>query len=173
MSESAPDAEPKPDGDRGRRMWKLRWLNNAVFFVPVWPLLIAVDGSREQSDLGGVLLHGVPWVGLALASGILARALWRIEVNLNENERPFTERDFLMLRKAYAACIGVVAGLVGGYMTTGYLISYVTDEITRGDLYAASFQPMIVSFMLAAVSACFMRVYARGKQAHEELEKGV
>lgn len=175
MSESMTDAkssEPKPVSTR-RRMWRLRWINNGVFFVPLWPLLIGVDAARAQNTLDGMLLFGMPWAGLALVSGVLARALWRIEVNLDGNARPFTERDLTVLRKASAALIGMICGISAGYFIAGNIIARTYGGISEDDLFEAGFTPIIISFMLFAVSACFVRVYAKGKQAHEELEKGV
>lgn len=178
-SEKHCDHGPKP-GSRSW-WWNMRLKHSTFWFSPSFGLLVAwyhfdQPGSVHHTMLAR-LVHSVPWVVVAVVLAGLARALWRIEVNMAAWEKPFTKRDAEVLKKASQLLLAVDGVLlVGGLIVLPFTLLLLDVPLSeRRDLnyVNAVWGPLMVITALLMVTESTRRFYGKAKTAYAELEKGV
>lgn len=171
-------------GSRGC-FWRMRTTHFALWGAPLLVLLVAIrawqDPGVADPSLLARLTHSVPWVMVAAVVGLSAHALWRIEVNINADKHPFTDKDAKVFRRALI--IQTIVGLllvIGGSIVypAVMLIADVQNESVR--YVDALYAPTITVTVMSALLGTTYSLHKRGRKAYEnltkaqaELEKGV
>jgi hypothetical protein len=173
--------------------WGMRLINVMLFILPGYPLLgvigtladpkiqvsakragIEADTSqgtvtsvlvelRDPTWLDYLLLAG-PWIAGLIAVSFACRALYRIDINFNGNQNPYTERDFKMLKRADLAL---------GLMMLPILFALFAGMFRYRGASADLMLLLFMGVMLGTALSYTTKMYVKGKSFYEELEKGV
>jgi hypothetical protein len=141
-----------------------------MWFLPAMPLLYGCSQARWSDPRQMLLVYWTPWVLCSFASVMISYALWRIEVNVAGNRlHPFTPKDQKVLRLALASTTGVMLAMLVINMI--HIGGITAEQRTRID---GAVNVVMISMLMASVLMASMeRIHVKGKQAYDELEKGV
>lgn len=113
----------------------------------------------------------LPLLILTVGMACLCHALWRIEINLTAGGRPYTAKDDKIYKRALLVAL---AALVGGCFT-GALPVFLGDGFP--EMSSSLSVSLVVGLMMlygaTAAATAARRMYIKGREAYEELEKGV
>lgn len=120
------------------------------------------------------LVAAGPSLAFAVLLTMLAYALWRIEINMSGNRRPYTEKDQRVFTRALR------------WVWTGWWVVFGLELLgglwyhygpTGGWFRAGAHVPLdglsVVILGLSGIMYVVARMYRTGRKAYEELEKGV
>jgi len=182
MSKAGTKDQPqgwKAEAGSRRWFWQMRLLNFTLWVTPLLTAIVCaqaagVAGVKDPSVFAR-MVHVVPWFVVGVVAATFAHALWRIEVNMEGNSaHPYTDKDAAIFNRAtwIQAIAGVVVVLGGlGGVPTYMLLTHMKDsEVLYGD---AVYGPMVTIALLGMMTKTTQTLYKRGRQAYEELEKGV
>lgn len=173
--------------------WVMRIINVMLFVLPLYPLLgvvgavlrpqvqvsarqAGVDVTATQGEVASVLVElrdptwldylllAGPWVAAFVAVSIACRALYRIDINFNGNQNPYTERDFKMLKRADMVC---------GLLMLPVLISLFGTLARYNGTSADLFLLLMMGVAMGTTLTYATKLYSKGKSFYEEMEKGV
>lgn len=179
-------ANPARPGSRGW-FWQMRLLNIHIWLTPPVILTVALfeyqaPGGARDAALNDRLMFSLPWVAVTVGASALAYALWRIEVNMEGDRRPFTEKD----EKIYQQALGVQAVaastvLLAFIIRLFYILFHglgahvdpdaVSDQVSS--LFVAAYPAVGAVYLVGMFTRTLKRTHAKARAYYEELEKGV
>lgn len=178
-------ADPPEKGSKAW-FWQMRVLNIHIWLTPLIVLAVAATQFRwpgvVHPTVADRLLFSLPWVSVAVSAVALGRALWRIEINMEGGERPFTEKDsqvyasamrFEMIMSAIVMLTFLVLIfyiLIRGLESHAYLAG---DKNRLWTTFSAMYPPMGAMYLLMMFTQTLKRTHAKAREYYEELEKGV
>lgn len=128
----------------------------------------------DHPGIGDRLVAAGPSLAFAVLLGLLAYALWRIEINMSGNRRPYTEKDQRVFSRAIR------------WVWTGWWVVFGLELLgglwyhygpSGGWFRAGAHVPLdglsIVILGLSGILYVVSRMYRTGRKAYEELEKAV
>lgn len=193
LTKETAGAEPA-DRDAAIRLRHAR-MSAATLFIPAIfacvgvysavasPRLVAKgSGTLAGAEIRNVIVdfHGawwehalfaVPYLLIGLSMAYVCRALFRIEVNIETNERPFTERDGRVLGWAPTILLtGSLVAIFSSYLVPALLPS--ADGLERPAMLEA-LNPVIGTWLIAMawILMQMRRIHVLGRKAYEKLEE--
>lgn len=163
----------------GSKQWMrtMRAASAGLWITPTLPLAYAVPRAEWDASVKVILVMTAPWILTAVALALLSHALWRIDVNIQANPRPFTEKDARVFRRATSVAVGLsVFQIVPLFSLNSWALTKDQRETTWNSVSTTVFVMVVVSMITATLN----RIHHKGMHTHEslteareELEKGV
>lgn len=175
MSDLSDVVTPQKSPGGLRRVASAVWFRARVamsyYFWPVLPLLLGAPllvGGAQESDEAAVV-SGASWCLVACVGFLACHAMYRIRVNIERHQRPFTKKD-----QAFCAGAGIAT-------TCALIASIVTDFVSPESWEGKAligpddlmFAQTVALVMLGTLLFTLAQVHAKGVELNEELEKGV
>lgn len=168
-------------------LWQMRILNINIWAAPLIVLGVAAIEFRWPSvaepSVADRLMFSLPWVGVALGAVALAHALWRIEISVQGDKRPFTEQDGrVYLGAVYfetiTATITMGAFIILIFYTLIHGLATGDEAVANAHgrlwvIFSAMYPPMGAMYLLSMFTNTLRRVHTKARTYYEELEKGV
>lgn len=131
----------------------------------------SVNVRLTEPDLLDRLYGSVPTLLIAVAMAYVFHALWRIEINMTADQRPYTDKDAATFKRAAKVfIIGLFSAIVSLY-ALGWIKNGYGNAFDGAD--AGLVVVLTAGIVVMALLDVTRRMYLKGRQSYEELEKGV